>query len=113
MRTVILGTIATMMISGCLLAQEKPETPKQETSALKPLMVSGKVSDAGKTLTTDIDSVWTVSNPEVLRGHDGRLVKVKCYVDTVKNRIQILSVRKDEAQSNYTAARYTDSAFRR
>ena len=113
MKIFVVGMVATMLISGCVLAQEKPEASKTETSAPKPLLVSGRVSDAGRTLTTDIDSEWTVSNPDALKGRDGRLVKVKCYVDTEKNRIQILSVKKDDAQSNYTAARYTDSAFRR
>lgn len=113
MKTFVLGMIATTLISGCVLAQEKPEGSKQETTTPKPLMVSGRVSDAGRTLTTDIDSEWTVSNPEALKGHDGRLVKVKCYIDSAKNRIQVLSVRKNDAQSDYTAARSTDSAFRR
>lgn len=112
MKTVILVMIATTLISATVFAQEKSEA-KPEIAVSKPLMVSGKVSNDGKTLMTDIDSEWTIGNVEALRGHEGRLVKVKCYVDTAKNRIQILSVKKDDSQSNYAAARYADSAFRR
>jgi hypothetical protein len=67
----------------------------------------------GKTLLTDIDSIWSVSNRQALKGHEGRIVRVKCFVDTEKNSIQILSVKRDDSESNYTAVRYSDSAFRR
>lgn len=74
--------------------------------------VSGKVSADGKTFLTDIDSEWQVSNADALKGHEGRLVRVRCYVDTEKSSIKILSVKGDDNDSNY-AARNTDSAFRR
>ena len=77
----------------------------------KPLMVSGRVSPDGKTLLTDIDSEWTISNPDALKGHEGLRVMVKCYVDTEKSRIQILRVKKEE-DFKY-AAKHDDSAFRR
>jgi hypothetical protein len=113
MKTFMLAMIATALLSARVAAQEKSEASKPEITPAKPLVVSGRVSNDGKTLMTDIDSEWTIDNAEALKGHEGRLVKVKCYVDTAKNRIQILSVKKDDAQSNYTAARYADSAFRR
>ena len=78
----------------------------------KPLVVLGKVSADGKALLTDIDSEWEVSNPEALKGHEGRSVTVKCYVDTENNRIQILHVKKGGEELKY-AIRYDDSAFRR
>jgi hypothetical protein len=51
-------------------------------------------------------------NSEMLKGNEGHVVKVKCYVDTERNRIQILSVKRDENGSNYSAT-HADSAFRR
>jgi len=45
----------------------------------------------------------------VLKGREGRLVTIKCYVDPDKNRIHVLSVKTD---AQYTAL-HSDSAFRR
>jgi len=116
MKTSIVATFAAvLLISGVTFAQEKPSSPKPDNAtatSAKSLTVTGQVSSDGKTLVTDIDSEWSVSNPEALKGHEGRRVTVKCYVDTEKNRIQILSAKKDESASTYSA-RSTDSAFRR
>jgi hypothetical protein len=127
MKRSILATLAmAVAISGCALAQDQGrdrDKDKQDRSAAtqsdraaafsaKSLTVSGKVSPDGKTFLTDIDSEWQVSNADALKGHEGRLVRVKCYVDTEKNSMKILSVKRDENDSNY-AARNTVSAFRR
>jgi hypothetical protein len=127
MKRSILATLAmAVAISGCALAQDQGrdrDKDKQDRSAaaqsdraaafsVKSLTVSGKVSTDGKTFLTDIDSEWQVSNADALKGHEGRLVRVKCYVDTEKNSMKILSVKRDDNESNY-AARNTDSAFRR
>jgi hypothetical protein len=116
MKTSIVATfVAVLLISGASFAQEKAsaaETDNATAASAKPLMVAGQVSSDRKILMTDIDSEWSVSNPEALKGHEGRRVMVKCYVDTEKNRIQILSVKKAENEATYSA-RSTDSAFRR
>jgi hypothetical protein len=119
MKRSILATLAiAVAISGCALAQDtdkqdKPAaTDHATTFSAKPLTVSGKVSVDGKTFLTDIDSEWQVSNADALKGHEGRMVRVKCYVDSEKTRIKILSVKRDDNDSSY-AARNTDSAFRR
>jgi hypothetical protein len=115
MKTTFLATLAcVLVISGTLFAQENSTTAKQENPGLstKPLIVSGRLSNDGRTLLTDIDSEWIVDNSESVKGYEGRLVKVKCYVDTEKSRIHILSVRKDDQNFSF-AARQTDSAFRR
>ena len=110
-----LATILT--ISGWMFAQEAGPTTR-ETSApsaipsTKPLTVSGRISRDGKTLLTDIDSEWTISNAEFVKGHEGRMVTVKCYVDTRKNRLEVLSIKHENSAPNY-ASRQTDSAFRR
>ncbi|MGA2858648.1 MAG: hypothetical protein ABSE40_17400 [Candidatus Sulfotelmatobacter sp.] len=116
MKTSIVGAFAVvLLISGAAFAQEKAsaaQTNNATAASAKPLTVAGQVSNDRKTLVTDIDSEWSVSNPEALLGHEGRRVTVKCYVDTERNRIQILSVKKDESAATYSA-RSTDSAFRR
>jgi hypothetical protein len=96
-------------ISGTVFAQEK--VSEHAAFSAKPLTVSGKVSADGKTFLTDIDSEWLVSNADVLKGHEGRAVRVKCYVDTEKSSMKILSVKRDD-ESNY-AARNTFSAVGR
>ncbi|HYM79067.1 MAG TPA: hypothetical protein VE377_24040 [Candidatus Dormibacteraeota bacterium] len=114
MKTGIWGVLASVvLVPGMLLAQESASASKQENSpAAKPLVVSGRVSSDGKTLMTDIDSEWKVSNADALKGYEGRLVRVRCYVDSKADRIEILSVKKDDGQLTY-AARHADSAFRR
>lgn len=108
--TILLALAVVLFASLPAIAQGKPESTPAST---KPLVVSGRVSTDGKTLLTDIDSTWSVSNREALKGHEGRMVHVKCFVDTEKNTIKILSVKRDDSESNYTAVRYSDSAFRR
>jgi hypothetical protein len=114
MRTSVLVAIATIVICASALAQEKAAAsePQHATFSAKPLMVSGKVSADGKKLLTDIDSEWIVSNDDALKGHEGRMVRVKCYVDTEKNSIKILSVKRENDDANF-AARNTFSAVGR
>jgi hypothetical protein len=116
MKTSIVAMLAgLLLISNALFAQEKVNSVRADNApaaSAKPLMVAGQVSNDRKTLVTDIDSEWLVSNPDALKGHEGRRVTVKCYVDTEKSRMQILSVKKDESESTYSA-RSADSAFRR
>jgi hypothetical protein len=112
MRTSVLVAVAAMLICTSALSQEKAivTQPQQATVfSPKPFTVSGKVSVDGKTLLTDIDTEWIVSNADALKGHEGHMVRVKCYVDTEKNSIKILSVKRENDESNY-AARNTFSA---
>jgi hypothetical protein len=71
-------------------------------------VVSGKVSEDGRTLVGD-KGTWSVSNPASLVGREGHIVKVKCHLYAA-NKIVVLSVKLAEAQ--YVANR-GDSAFRR
>ena len=110
-------SVAIVVLTSCfVLAQEhdKPYSADQVhsqtwTASTKALTVSGKVSDDGKHFITDIDTEWAINNPDAVRGREGRVVTIKCYVDSNKNKIQVLSVRAD---AQYSAI-YRDSAFRR
>jgi hypothetical protein len=65
----------------------------------KAVSVSGKVSADGKMFTSDKDNkMWTVSNPEALKGHEGHHVTIKARIDAARNQIDIASVKmaKDE-----------------
>jgi hypothetical protein len=115
MKTFVLVAIAAMVLCASALSQEKAvASPPEQAAAFSPkaLTVSGKVSTDGKTFLTDIDSEWMVSNADALKGHEGHLVRVKCYVDTEKNSIKILSVKREDSASSY-AARNTFSAVGR
>ena len=115
MKTFVLVAMSAMVICASAFSQEKVLTSQPEQAAAfspKPLTVSGKVSTDGKTFLTDIDSEWMVSNADALKGHEGHMVRVKCYVDTEKNSMKILSVKREDSQSNY-AARNTFSAVGR
>ena len=113
MKISTLAIVACVLLtSGSLAAQGPDATTAVATVPAKAIVVFGKISQDGKTLISDIDSEWTVSNPEILKGLEGHLVRLKCYVDTEKNRLRVLLVKKETSDSGYSA-RYADSAFRR
>jgi hypothetical protein len=110
MKSVILSLLALpVLVSASAIAQDNVAP----VASVKPLVVSGRVSNDGKMLLTDLDSAWNITNREALKGLEGLLVRVKCFVNTEKNSLQILSVKKDGSETNYSAVRYSDSAFRR
>lgn len=113
MRTCLaaLPVLACLLFTSGSLAQQAGSASVTATVPAKALVVFGKISDDGKKLISDIDSEWTVSNPGMLKGLEGHLVRLKCYVDTEKNRLRVLFVEK-ESELGYSA-RYSDSAFRR
>jgi hypothetical protein len=115
-KLVVIPLAVVVLTSGLAVAQEhsKAHGTNQDRSqtwgaSTKALTVSGKVSDDGKRFITDIDTEWAVNNPDALKGQEGRLVAIKCYVDSDKNRIQVLAVKTNQ---QYTAM-HSDSAFRR
>jgi len=58
------------------------------------LNLSARVSNDGKTFVSNKDEkTWTVSNPDALKGYEGRQVKVKGRTDAAKTEIQVLSVK--------------------
>lgn len=110
-----LVTAALLLTGVAGVAQDQATAPVKvsRTPLSKPLIVYGKVSDDGKKLLTDIDSEWSVSNSEMLRGFEGLRVHLKCYVDTEQNKLRILYIKKEDGASKFAAARQADSAFRR
>ncbi len=110
MKTAFFTLFVSALLAGTVAAQAG--SGQAPLSAKKPIVVSGKVSADGRTLATDIDSEWAVSNSALLKGFEGRLVKVKCYIDTAKNKLQILTVKANDNTPRYAAA-HMDSAFRR
>jgi len=86
------------------------QAPLHSASSAKAVTISGTLSSDGKTLVSDQDDVWTVSNAEVLKGQEGRQVIVKCRPDPKTHSIHVFFVKLDDPR--YAADR-GDSAFRR
>lgn len=107
-----------LITAGIASGQDQPQSAnaKPDTTIDRPatrsLTVSGRVSSDGRRLVTDLDSEWTISNAETLKGREGNLVTVKCYVDSNRNQIHVLSVRAAQPEVKF-ASRQGDSAFRR
>jgi hypothetical protein len=115
-RLMAISLAAVVLTSSLALAQEPAKSggtgqdrAQNWTASTKALSVSGKVSDDGRRFITDIDTEWAINNSAAVKGSEGRMVTIKCYVDSDKNRIQVLSLKRD---AQY-AAKYSDSAFRR
>ncbi len=65
--------------------------------------MSGKVGDDGKTFVSDKDNKsWTVTNPETLKGHEGKQVTVKARLDEAKNEMHVVSVKKGKGEKQET-----------
>jgi len=76
----------------------------------KAVTISGTVSNDGKTLVSEHDDTWTISNAEVMKGQEGRQVTVKCRPDPAKGSIHVFFFRPVETRY---IANNGDSAFRR
>ena len=108
MRRLTLTTLAVLVISAVTLGQEAPAS--QTTPSAKAVTILGTVSQDGKTLVSQQDDAWTISNADVLKGQEGREVTVKCRLDPAKHSIHVFFVKSGETK--YIAKR-GDSAFRR
>jgi len=76
----------------------------------KAVVLSGRVSGDRKTLVSQDDDQWVVSNPAALTGAEGRQVTVKCRLSSDQSAIYVYSVTTVPGQF---MARRDDSAFRR
>jgi hypothetical protein len=89
------------MMSGTALSQDtmkhddmKSDNAKAEKMSKGAVSIVGKVGDDGKTVIRDKDNkTWKVSNPDVLKGHEGHHVRVRAHVDADKDEIHVTSVR--------------------
>jgi hypothetical protein len=83
-------------------------------ASTKPKTISGKVGENGRTIVTAKNNLWTIANPDILKEHAGRQVRVKCRISSSveANVIQILSVKIIPSEVRFTA-NPGDAAFRR
>lgn len=70
------------------------QTPATEKASAKAVTLSGKISDDGKSFTSDKDSKnLMISNPEAVKGHEGHEVKIKGHENTATNELHVTSVK--------------------
>jgi hypothetical protein len=93
-------------------AEAKPGGSRSLRVAPKAVTISGQISLDGRTLVSEENDIWTVGNANVLVGHEGQQVSVKCQVRPDKNEIHIFSVRVAPLGVK-SALNRSDSAFRR
>jgi hypothetical protein len=76
----------------------KQSQPSQDNSKSDQQM-SGKVSDNGKTFTSDQDNKsYTVSNPDALKGLEGQHVALIVHVDPDTGVVRIMQVEAQPQQ---------------
>jgi len=93
-------------------AESKQSDAKAAKSSSKAVTISGQISADGKTLVSEANDIWAVSNPGVMQGLEGRQVEVKCQVNPNKSEIHVFWVKAVVRDAKYVANR-SDSAFRR
>ena len=93
-----------------VLAQEASTSQK---ASRKAVTVAGRVSDDGRMFVCDRDAqVWTLANPEAVRGHEGQQITVQGYLRAEEGEFHILHVNAEKNERTFTP-HYADSAFRR
>ena len=108
-KLVLFSFVFALATSLPALAQEtakpgemKQDTMKAEKASTKAVSLSGKIGDDGKTFVDKDNKTWTVTNPEVLKSHEGHEVKLKAHVDAAKNEIHVVSVKTGKSPMKET-----------
>jgi hypothetical protein len=66
----------------------------QSASKAKLEHLKGKISDDGKSFTSNKDNKsWTIVNPDAVKGHEGHDVRVSAHVYPDKDAIHVMSVK--------------------
>lgn len=77
--------------SMALVAQD---TMKQDATSAKATHITGKISDDGKTFTSDKDGKsFTINNPEAVKGHEGHHVALKAHVSADATSVDVVSLK--------------------
>jgi hypothetical protein len=96
-------TLALLMSTLALAQYDTKPDDSTQAKAAKAVNLSGKISDDGKTFTSDKDKKsWTVANPEALKGHEGHEVTLKAHADAAKNEIHVVSVKMGKGEMKDT-----------
>ena len=97
-------TLFTLALSICLAAVAQDTSTQQpsgsttasttKTTSGKLEHLKGKISDDGKSFTTDQDNkTYTIENSAKVKGHEGHDVVLGGHVDASNNSIHVTSVK--------------------
>jgi hypothetical protein len=93
-----------LLVSLTALAQDSMQ---QGGSSPKPMSITGKISDDGKTFTNDKDGKsWTIVNPDAVKGHEGHHVVLKAHVYPDKNEVHVISLKMAGDSMNKGSSSY-------
>ena len=103
----------TLLIPTTALGQSAPTASAEQTRkpAARAVTISGHVSIDGKFLISDKDEIWTVGNPGIFAGQEGKQVLAKCQLHPEKNEIHVFFFKLGLQEAKYVAT--GDAAFRR
>jgi hypothetical protein len=78
----------------CLSTLRANPQIKPTAAAYKPSTITGMISLDEKSFIAESDlKIWTVANPDVLKGHAGHRVSITAKVDAAKDRVTVRSIR--------------------
>jgi hypothetical protein len=109
MKAILALTFAAALVcaSGTLIAQDNMgNSGTQSTMSAnnaKSTHIVGKISDDGKTFTSDKDGKsWTIDNPDAVKGHEGHHVVLRADVNADAGSVHVNSLKmaKDSMKSN-------------
>lgn len=86
------------------------QAPSPQKVRPKAVTMTGTISLDGKVLVTDQDALWNISNADVLKGHEGQHITVKCQLEHHDGELRVLFIQPERAKQ---AAYLGDAAFRR
>lgn len=107
-----LGLLMPVVALGQHSSKAAEATPTSAKSAKKAVSLNGLLSADRKTLVSEENDVWSVSNPEALAGLEGKQLVVKCQLFAEKNEIHVFAAKVATAILK-NASYKGDSAFRR
>ena len=87
---------ASLLLSGLAIAQDtmKQDNSMQADNGMKAVKVMGKISDDGKSFTSDKDGkTWTIKNPDAVKGHEGHHVVLTAHVYADKGEVHVMSLK--------------------
>src|SRR5579863_7390808 len=88
---------AALMTSVALIAQDNMgnmSNDNMKASSAKPSHIVGKISDDGKTFTSDKDGKsWNIDNPDAVKGHEGHHVVLNANVASDAGSVHVNSLK--------------------
>jgi len=76
------------------LNHDNMKADASKVDASKTVDVKGKISDDGRSFVSEKDSKnWNISNPDVVKGHEGHRVILTALVDVDKSEVQVMSLK--------------------